>query len=221
MYCRIVFVLLSLFVAVAISQQNTQACIDAQSAVRANQPCFNAVFGLMDALNQNTSISAGVDLNVYCSAGCRNLVNRVSIACNDGDPDGTSVSSVSFTQLVCVTDADRMSCADLIFSPRFAMIRGEFDSEASGVCPFEMPTGQVCPSACQTAIQNFAINGGCCVPHIFAFVGDESSNEVIAQCDVDYSRGGTCTELIGGGATGLKAFGSLLLFAIIIAVTLI
>ena len=220
MYCRIVFVLLSLFVAVAISQPNTQACIDAQSAVRANQPCFNAFSGLMNAVNQSTSISSGADLNVYCAAGCRNLVDRVNIACDD---DGRYLfgNSMRFNQFVCVIFANgRQSCASLISLPQFQMI---FHSEAYRDCRFKMPTGQVCPSACQTAIQNFATIGGCCVPHYFEYsllTSDVNFNTVIAQCDVDYSRRGTCIE-IGGGATGLKAFGSFLLFALIIAVTVI
>ena len=52
MYCRSVLFLLSSFAAVATSQ-NTQACNDAQSALAANQPCFNAFLGVVDALGQN------------------------------------------------------------------------------------------------------------------------------------------------------------------------
>ena len=223
MYCRSVFVLLSLFVA-AVTSQDTPACTDAENALEANQNCSRALIALEEAVSLNRSISAGVDLDAYCAADCRNLVNRQITACDDEEDDGAA-AFLSLTPVVCATDPDGMSCADYLYlqRSRFEEVYNNFTSETSGVCPFGMPE-QGCSSACQTAIQNSVTNGGCCVQYLLQFGSDQSSKELLARCDIDYSRGGTCVEIgseIGGGTTGLKAFGSSLLFAVIIAVTLI
>lgn len=213
MYCRSVFVLLTLFAAVVISQ-DTQACIDATAALAANQPCFSAFTTLGTAVSQNTSIS-GVNLNMYCAQSCRGLVNRI-LTC-DGDPD--SAAFVSLNEFICSVGSDGVSCYDFFLSARFRALQNELDT----TCPDNIPDGQMCDSACQTAFQNFVIDGGCCIAELFEFVNQfagEELEQLQAQCPVDLSRGGTCTE-IGGGATGLKAFVSVLLFAIIIAVAAI
>ena len=210
MYCRSVFVLLSLFAAV-VTSLNTPACNDATTALIANQPCFNAATALRTAFSLNTT--SGVDLNVYCVQSCRSLINRVA-ACG-GEPRGMALN-----QFICTADSDGMNCYDFIFSARFAALQNDLRM----VCSDVATGGQTCSSACQTAFQNFVIDGECCVVELLEFgsqIADMSFEESMrAQCPVDLSRGGTCTE-IGGGATGLKAFGTALMFAIIIAVTVI
>ena len=77
----------------------------------------------------------------------------------------------------------------------------------------------MCSPACQTAFQNFIVEGGCCVAELFELASqdaDDELNNLLLQCPIDLSRGGSCVE-IGGGANGLKAIGSVLLFAVIIA----
>ena len=217
MHCQSVFVLLSLFVAV-VSSQNVQACIDAQNALNANQSCFNAFSGVVNGLTGNTTLGVSVDLNVYCAADCRDLVNRMATACDDGDDPVGAAGFMSLTRLVCTIDADNTSCFDFLNSPEFEALGNAV--ETSGVCPDEIPPGQTCPSACQAAFQNFVIDGGCCVNLLFDIAtgfDDEELESLLAQCPIDLSLGGTCTE-IGGGATGLKAFGSVLLFAVIFVV---
>ena len=207
MYYRSVLFLLSLFVA-AVTSQTSQACIDAATALAANQPCVSAFSDIGDAIDRNTSISVE-DLNVYCVPGCRNLVNRVLTCSAD------STTAISLNQFICSVDSDGMSCYDFLFSARYATLNNDIET----VCPDDIPDGQMCSSACQTAFQNYVINGGCCVAEIFEFAAqfaDEELDELIAQCPIDLSRGGTCTEI--GGATGLKAFASVLLFAVTFAV---
>ena len=212
MYCQSVFVLLSLF-AVIVTSQDTPACRDAATALAANPPCLSAFSDIGTALSLNRSISgAGVNLNVYCVQSCRSLVNRL-LTC-DNDPD--SAAGVNLNQLICTTDSDGMSCYDFFISGGFANLLNGLES----ACPDDIPDGQMCDSTCQTAFQNSIIDGGCCVAELFEFGSqftDQSLEEELAQCPVDLSRGGTCTE-IGGGATGLKAFATVLLFAVIIAV---
>ena len=219
MYCRSVLVLLSLLAA-TVTSQDTPACNDARNALRANWPCYNAFSGVVNAADQNTSVGAAVDLNVYCAADCRNLVNRALVNCDDDDdPDGAAGFG-SLTRFICTTYANNVSCYDFINSPQREALIDAF--ETSGVCP-DVPAGQMCSSACQTAFQNLLTDGGCCIIALLDIAsqapgGDEFDEyELLAQCPVDLSGGDTCTE-IGGGATGLKAFGSILLFAIIVAV---
>ena len=216
MYCRSVLLLLSLFAAV-VTSQNTQACTDAQNALAANQPCFNASSAVLNFLGVNTSIGDEVDLNVYCAADCRNLANRAIIACADGDNVDAVSAFASLTRLICATDADNVNCFDFLGSPQFQALTDAADMFRA--CPDEIPPGQMCPSACQTAVQNFVIDGGCCTVLLFDIGSEIAGDElnILGQCPIDLSRGGTCTE-IGGGATGLKAIGNILLFAIIIAV---
>ena len=209
MYCRSVLLLLSFFVVVVTSQNTSQACTDAITAVAANQPCSIAFLNIRNALSRTTIRTA--DLNAYCVADCRNLVNRV-FTC-DNDPDGAA--AVSLNQFICSIDSDGMSCYDFLFSARFATL----NNGLYAMCPDDIPDGEMCSSACQTAFQNFVIDGGCCVAELLEFarqLASDELDELLAQCPVDLTRGGTCTE-IGGGTTGLKVFGNVLLFAVIFA----
>ena len=212
MYCRSVLLLLSFFVAVVTSQNTSQACTDAVTAVVVNHPCSIAFLNIRNALSQSGTTIRMADLNAFCVADCRNLVNRV-FTC-DNDPGGAA--AVSLNQFICSIDSDGMRCYDFLFSARFATLHNGLDA----MCPDDIPDGQMCSSACQTAFQNFAIDGGCCVAELLEFgrqLADDKLNKLLAQCPVDLTRGGTCTE-IGGGATGLnKAFESILLFAVIFA----
>ena len=102
---------------------------------------------------KTTSIGGVVDLNVYCAADCRNLVNRATIACDDGDdPDGAAAFT-SLTGLLCTTDADNVNCFDFLSSPQFEALTDAADM--SGACPDEIPPGQMCSPACQTAVSKF------------------------------------------------------------------
>ena len=209
MYYSSVLLLLSLFVAAVTSQ--TAECNAAQAALVANTDCYNVYTDIAFAINNDRTVSM-LDLNVYCVPDCRNLVNRL-ITC-DGDPE--SEAGVRFNEYLCNVDSDGVSCYDFIRSPRFDTLANSVDA----VCP-NIPAGQTCSSTCQTAFQNFVVDGGCCIQELFEFASqdaDDELNNLLAQCPVDLSRGGTCTE-IGGGATGLKAVGSVLFLAVIIAVT--
>ena len=217
MYCRSVFVLLMSLFAAVVTSQNTPACNDAATALSANQPCFNAATALVNALSLNTSVTSGVDLNVYCVQSCISLVNPVLSACRSDDPGVIA----ALNQFICTADSDGMSCYDFLFSARFAALQNDLER----TCSDDAPGEQTCSSACQTTFQNSIIDGGCCVAELLEYssqirIADMREESVLARCRVDLSRGGTCTE-IGGGATGLKAFGTVLMFAIIIAVTVI
>ena len=208
MYYSSVLLLLSLFVAVVTSQ--TAECIAAQSALIANAACYSAFNDIGNAISADRNVSM-LDLNVYCVPDCRNLVNRL-ITC-DGDPD--SATGVRFNEYLCNVDSNGVSCYDFIRSPRFETLGNSVDA----MCP-DIPAGQTCSSTCQTAFQNFVVDGGCCIQELFEFASqdaDDDLNDLLARCPVDLSRGGTCTEI--GGANGLKAFGSVLFIAVIIALT--
>ena len=233
MYCRSVFALLSLFAAV-VTSQDTPGCINARTALRANQNCFNEVSVVLNVLDFDSNITlgdSGLDLKVFCAADCRNLVNLQTIACrDDGDGDdsfgglGPAEALLGLTRVICSTDTENnVNCIDVIDSPRIETLNNAFVE--SGVCPDEIPDGQTCSSACQRALQNFVIDGGCCINLLFDAAStdpDSTFNGVsLSQCPVDLSQGrSTCTEIgVGGGAPGLNAFGGVLLFAVIIAVT--
>ena len=213
MYCRSVVVLLSLFAAVVTSQDN-QACTDAQNALLANQPCFNALSGVRNAIDVNSNITlgdGGVDLNVYCAADCRNLVNQQAMACDVGDDSIGAAAFLGLTQFICTTDTDNnVNCLDFIDSPQFEALNNDFTE--SGVCPDEIPAGQMCSSACQTALQNFVIDSGCCINMLLGALRldpDAMINGLLlSQCPVDISQDhGTCIE-IGAGETGAGETGA-------------
>ena len=209
MYCRSVLLqlLLTLFITIVTSQT---ACDNAQAALRSNQACFSAFVNIGNAIGNNATISLE-DLNAYCIPECRGLANGLE-ACDD-DPDDTPAEDIN--RFICTTD-DGMSCFDFIRSSTFTNLSSAV--EGSGACEDDIIDGQMCSPGCQTAFQNFIIEGGCCIAEVFEFASqfaDDSLDELLAQCPVDLSQGGTCTEI--GGANGLKAFGSVLLFAVVIA----
>ena len=204
MYCR--GILLSLLVAVVTSQD----CANIEATIAANPTCALAFANVLTAIANNGSISSA-DLNVYCLSTCRNLVNQAALCSGDSDAE----TFPAFNRFICSTDRGE-SCYNFFVS-EFDALQDAF--EASGVCPDDIPDGQMCSSACQTAFQNFIAQNGCCIAELFELVTqdvNEEINDLLAQCPVDLSRGGTCVE-IGGGATGLKALGSVLFFAVIIA----
>ena len=151
MYYSSVLLLLSLFVAVVTSQ--TAECIAAQNALANNTVCLSVYSDVANAITADRNVSM-LDLNVYCVPDCRNLVNRL-ITC-DGDPD--SAAGVSFNEYLCNIDSNGVSCYDFIRSSRFEALANSVDA----VCP-DIPAGQTCSSTCQTAFQNFVIDGGCCM----------------------------------------------------------
>ena len=208
MYCLPLGLLLTLFIATAV---NCQSCESARRALTSNQTCVQAFSEIRDAIDAERSINQR-QLNAYCQPGCRNLVNAV-ITC-DNDPDAEL--GLRSNQFICTTE-NGMSCYDLISSGRFDQMANAF--EASGACNEILLDGQMCSSTCRTAFQNFVNDGGCCVAEVFEFASqfaDEDLMETLRQCPIDLSQAGTCVE-IGGGASGLKAFVSVLLLAVTLA----
>ena len=196
--------LLTLFVAAV----NCQSCDSASRALSSNRDCLIAYNDVIDAISTNRYISQ-MELNMYCQPSCRNLVNAV-LTC-DNDPDGED--NVRFNQFLCTTD-NGTSCYDFAASGRFNQLLAV--AEASGACEDDIPDGQTCSSACQAEFQNLIIDGGCCFAEVLEFGAAQSDDtslmEILEQCPADLSRGGTCVEI--GGASGLKAFVSVLLLAV-------
>ena len=208
-----------LFILLVATAVNCQSCRDsAMSAIGSDQDCLIAFNDIRNAIEGNRSINQ-TELNSYCQEpSCRNLVSGVLDCSNNTDGN----AGEQFNRFLCSTD-NGMSCYDLLASGRFARMSIGF--LASGVCEEDIPDGQECSPTCQAAFQNFVIDGGCCVAQVF-----ESSTqfahstllEIFQQCPgIDLSQGGTCVE-IGGrvetdGASGLKAFVSVLLLAVALA----
>ena len=162
--------------------------------------------GVVSSLDRNiTSADASmVDTNVYCTADCRNFVNRAVIACGNAIEPDVTAAFLALSPFICTNDVENnVTCFNFINSPQFAAVNDAFTE--SGVCPDEIPAGQTCSSACQRALQNFAIDGGCCIDVLFGIATREHNVTIyglsLSQCPVDLSQGtgGTCTE-IGVGA---------------------
>ena len=203
MYCVTFGLFLMLFAAAV----TCQSCDSAGRALRSNQNCVNAFRDIRDAVQANRTISQ-MELNMYCQPSCRNLVEAV-LTC-DNDPDGEE--NVRFNQFLCTAD-NGMSCYDFLASGRFNQLLA-----ATGACQEIILDGQVCSSTCQTAFQNVVIDGGCCVVEVLelgAQLSDSNLMELLENCPIDLSRCGTCVEI--GGASGLKAFMSVFLLAVALA----
>ena len=223
MYCLTFGLLLTIFAAAV----TCQSCESARRALSSNQDCLDAFSVVTGALRANRTINL-LELNSYCQPSCRNLVNAV-LAC-ENDPDGEeNVNLIRFNRFLCNTDYNGTSCYDFVASGCFNQLLAA--AEASGACEEVIPNGQVCSSACRTAFQNLVIDGGCCVVEVIEFrrefraqLSDSSlSMELLKQCPIDLSRGGTCVEICGalggalGGAHRLEAFVSVLLIAVALA----
>ena len=214
MYCGSFGLLLTIFVAVVTCQSE---CDEAGLALAANADCLGAFLIIAEAVGSNGTILIGSsELNSYCQPSCRDLAGAV-FTCDETEPDDASVDSIN--QLICSTD-NGISCFDRIRSPSFTDLTNTF--EASGVCD-DIPDGQMCSSACQMALQELIVQGGCCLAATFDIAGQidegEELMQLMQQCPVDFSQAGTCVEIGGGGAIN-KAFLSVLLFGVISALAL-
>ena len=208
MYCRVVLLLLT---SIATSQT---ACDRANIALLSNEACYNAFRDVAVAVRDDDATINLEDLNAYCTPECRGLLSAVTAVCGD-DPGSTPIGAIN--SFICTTDGD-VSCYDFITSSPFSNFSDAV--RASGDCEDDITAREMCSPGCQAAFQNYIIDGGCCVSESLEFaarLAGESLDELLAYCPVDLSRGGTCTEI--GGANGLKAFGSVVLFAVFIAVT--
>ena len=226
MHGQNILMLISLFVSAVTSQSSE--CTDAVRTLEANQACNNAYNELLRFVGFTRD-----SLNLYCQPSCYDLVGARIRACT-GDADAVSrfYDTRSFT---CAINAADVSCWNYtFFSPEYRSLFAAFMS--SGTCPHTIPDGQTCSQSCQLAFQNFVIDGGCCVGESVRLVRQYAAlintyfpsgniSNIITHCPVDSSRAGTCTIIGGatagdgsGGANGLKAFGSILLFTVTFAV---
>ena len=203
MYYLTFGLLLTIF-AVAVT---CQSCESARRALASNQDCLDALRDVGGAVQANRTISL-LELNLFCQPSCRNLVNAV-LTC-DNDPNGEE--RVKQNQFLCTTDHGT-SCYDFLVSARFNQLVA-----AAGACVEDIRRldGQMCSSTCQTVFQNFVVDGGCCTVEVLKTqLSNSSLMELLEECPIDLSRGGTCVEI--GGAHGFKAFVSVLLLAVALA----
>ena len=77
MYCAVL--LLTCF-ATVVTSQTSQACIDANVALAANQVCLTALAQIGQSLDNNATIS-NEQLNNFCSPSCRTLVDLYLTDC--------------------------------------------------------------------------------------------------------------------------------------------
>ena len=210
MYCRVVLLLLTSFITIVTSQT---ACDRANMAVSSNQACYNAFRDVVAAIRNDDATISLEDLNAYCTPECRGLFSALTVC--DDDPGSTPIGAIN--SFICTTDGD-VSCYDFITSSPFSNFSDAV--RAPGDCEDDITAREMCSPGCQAAFQNYIIEGGCCVAESLEFAAQlagESLDELLTNCPVDLSRGGTCTEI--GGANEFKAFGSVVLFAVFIAVT--
>ena len=72
--------LLTLIAAVVTSQSLSQGCLDARTALLADQVCLDASNRVETVITRGAAISDGA-LNNFCSSNCRGLNIRLSTAC--------------------------------------------------------------------------------------------------------------------------------------------
>ena len=207
---RSVLLLLSLFVAVVSSQS---ACDSAGDALLADPTCYNAFLNIRQALNNNTTVQE--DLYEYCRPSCRNIVTAAATCSGNND----MLQFLGVNRIICSINENSVSCLDYIRSPETISLRDTLES--SGACEDELSAGgnsTACSRACQEALQAIIIEYGCCIAEFYEYFSQYNVDALEGirnlQCPVDFSRAGTCVQI--GGANGLKAFGSVLLFAVMI-----
>lgn len=74
---------LTLFAAVVTSQSSSQACINAQNALAADEACLNSILQLVYYTNGLNVTLTREDLDTYCSSTCRELNLQASANCDD------------------------------------------------------------------------------------------------------------------------------------------
>ena len=163
MYFQFALLFLTSFAAVVTSQQNTQACANAGSALAANQPCLSASTSVGQSIDTNTAISIE-ELTDYCTTECRALTRQVLTACSEPN---SPFATVDITAFVCTIDGD-VSCFDLIRSSQFTAMLDTLDN---GACANMTDAGQTCSPECAMDIQNVVNAGGCCFVETLQFAG--------------------------------------------------
>ena len=181
MYFRFALLFLTLFAAVVTSQENTQACTDAELALAVNQPCLSAFTNVSQSIETNTTISIE-ELTDYCSPECRTLTRQVLAACTESN---SPLANLDINPFVCTIDGD-VSCFDFIRSSQFTAVLDAFEASRNVVCD-SISDGQTCSPECETKIQDFVNAGGCCLVETLQFAG-----QIIADADFFDTVSSTC-----------------------------
>ena len=207
-----------MFAAVATSQ-TTQACRDAENALRANERCIDAFLAIGDYLADNATITTPQELNTYCSPDCRVLSNRVYFECTD---PGSSLRDtlVNINEFLCAHNGNE-SCFEATRSPRYTVEAAAVRS--SNACRHE-DGAQMCSPECVMQLQNLMNFGGCCIVELLEFTSqlvDDDIMDIVSICASSFPQVAPC-EIIGSGANALKTYMIYhLLFPVITTVTLL
>jgi len=78
LYFATILLALDSAITIVSSQDTSQACRDAQSALFGNRDCYDAVRSVNDRDTDQVSLA---DAQAYCSSSCRSLIARIIQFC--------------------------------------------------------------------------------------------------------------------------------------------